>query len=112
MYYDSLEDATTWGSAVASSRPDQTYEQATVPTLGLFFEFDHSSPRDTPLLFHRALSTAGNGDFAIYVFPNTNHGAWEVASYRFNTKEIRRRDPEVFTTLVDWVARTVNAGQH
>ena len=80
----------------------------TVPTLGLFFEFDHSSSPSTPLIFHSALSHAGNGNFAIYVFPGMNHGAWEVESLRFNTREITRRAPEVFKTLVDWVVLMVN----
>ncbi len=108
MYYSDLEDATTWGSAVEAAPSARDYEHVTAPTLGLFFEFDHSSPPSTPLIFHRALSHAGNGNFAIYVFPGVNHGAWEVESLCFNTREITRRAPEVFKTLVDWVVLMVN----
>lgn len=105
MHYSDQEDATTWGSAVVSSPAERDYETVAVPTLGLFFEFDHSSTPETPLIFHRALSRAGNGHFAIYVFPQTNHGAWEVESYRFDTRKILRRSPEVFHTLASWVSR-------
>lgn len=111
MTYADENDATTWGSAVASAPAERTYEQVTVPTLGLFFEFDHSSTPDTPLLFHRALHRAGNGDYAIHVFPDTHHGGFEVESYRFDTQKLERRPPEIFLTLVDWVARHANTRQ-
>ncbi len=111
MTYDDLKDATTWGSAVESAPAERTYEQVTVPTLGLFFEFDHSSTPETPLIFHRALHKAGNGDYAIHVFPNTHHGGFEVESYRFDSQKLKRRPPEIFLTLIDWVARHSNTRQ-
>lgn len=105
MTYADLEDATTWGSALESAPAERTYEQVTVPTLGLFFEFDHSSTPETPVVFHRALHRAGNGEYAIHVFPNAHHGGFEVESYRFDTQQLQRRSPELFLTLVDWVTR-------
>lgn len=112
MTYDDVQDATTWGSALVSAPPARTYEQVTaVPTLGLFFAFDHSSTPETPWIFHRALHEAGNGDYMIRVFPKTHHGGFEVESYRFDTRQLSRRPPEIFATLADWVALQVNARQ-
>jgi len=107
MTYADLEDARRWGAALESSSPERAYAKVTVPALGLFFQFDHSSPPDTPWRFQRALAAAGNGDDAIRVFPDTNHGAWKVRGYRFDPAAIKGREPQVFRTLAEWVEERV-----
>lgn len=106
--YDSLDDACAWGTASQAHPPSRDFSQVTVPTLGLFFEWDHSSPPETPMDFHRALEAGGNADYEIIVLPGLNHGGWITpGGYRWTSGEIEGRSPEVFQILRDWVARQV-----
>jgi len=109
MTYADFADAREWGSALESSDPARDYAEVTVPALGIFFQYDHSSPPDTPWRFQRALIAAGNGDYTIRVFPGTNHGAWQVNGYRFDPDVISGRDPAVFPAIADWVEKRAGA---
>lgn len=109
MTYADFADAREWGSALESSDPARDYAEVTVPTLGIFFQYDHSSPPDTPWRFQRALIAAGNGDYALRVFPGTNHGAWKVNGYRFDPEVVSGRDPAVLPALADWVEERAGA---
>lgn len=90
--------------------PSRVYGQITsVPTLGVFFEFDHSSGPSSPDHFYRSLRAAGNSDFAVAMIPDANHGGFELdgMGYRFDTSKLKRRSPLLASTISDWIERHV-----
>ena len=94
--------------------PERVYGKvSSVPTLGVFFEFDHSSAPSSPYHFHKSLSAAGNGNFAVVMIPDAHHGGFVVdgLGYRFDTSMHKRRSPLLIDTVVDWVERQVNLRQ-
>ena len=91
--------------------PERVYGQiSTVPTLGVFFEFDHSSAPSSPDHFHNSLRAAGNSDFAVVMIPDAHHGGFVVdgLGYRFDTSKHKKRAPLLIDTVADWVERHVN----
>ncbi|MBD3298944.1 MAG: prolyl oligopeptidase family serine peptidase [candidate division Zixibacteria bacterium] len=90
--------------------PERVYGRiAAVPTLGVFFEFDHSSSPSSPGHFHQSLHSAGNGNYAIAIIPDTHHGGFVLngQGYRFDTSTLRRRSPLLIDTVIEWVERQV-----
>ena len=91
--------------------PERVYGRiSSVPTLGVFFEFDHSSAPSSPDHFHKSLSAAGNGNFAVVMIPDAHHGGFVVEGmgYRFDTSKHKKRSPLLIDTVADWVERQVN----
>jgi pimeloyl-ACP methyl ester carboxylesterase len=103
MTYDNLEDATGWGSSVEAAPAERDFERVRVPTLGVFFEFDHSNPQDPPVIFKRAM--ANNRDAEVHIIPGANHGGWAVDGYRWSSQTIDGRIPEFYSTVANWVDR-------
>jgi hypothetical protein len=78
----------------------------------LFFEFDESSPPDTPRIFLRGRMRGDDPDVTVRVFPNATHEAFVVD--RFPTAaaqgDITHLAPQVFRELRSWVADRVARG--
>ena len=90
--------------------PERVYGQvSSVPTLGIFFEFDHSSAPSSPDHFHKSLRLAGNSDFTVVIIPDAHHGGYLVngMGYRFDTSNHKKRSPLLADTVADWVERHV-----
>ena len=90
--------------------PQRVYGQiTTVPTLGVFFEYDHSSAPSTPYHFHQSLRYAGNGNTDIVLIPDANHGGFVLngMGYRFDTAKLTGRSPLLIDSVADWVERQV-----
>ncbi len=88
--------------------PERVYGQiSSVPTLGVFFEFDHSSAPSSPDHFYTSLRAAGNGDFAVVMIPDAHHGGFVVdgLGYRFDTSKLKKRSPLLIDTVANWVER-------
>jgi pimeloyl-ACP methyl ester carboxylesterase len=74
------------------------------PALGIFYEFDHSTPPDSPTIFLRNLTTgSASNDAAVRVFPNATHGGWTVSSYYFDTAKITRLESDSFYFIASWL---------
>ncbi len=92
--------------------PERVYGRITsTPTLGVFFEYDHSSSPSSPLHFLRALQEAANGNHTVVIIPDANHGGFllDGQGYRFNTSTLTGRSPIVIDTVADWVERQIAA---
>lgn len=110
MLAGALPAVTDIGAYQAEWSPQRVYGRiAQTPTLGEFFEFDHSSAPSSPVHFQEALHSAGNGNFAIAFIPGANHGGYLVGNrgYRFDTAALTARSPLLIDTVVDWVERQV-----
>jgi pimeloyl-ACP methyl ester carboxylesterase len=75
------------------------------PSLGVFFEFDHSSPPETPIDFLTGILQSKNKNVTVKVFTGANHGMWGVSGYNFVNNEITSRDPEIFKFIADWIIK-------
>ncbi len=92
--------------------PDRVYGRITsTPTLGVFFEYDHSSSPSSPLHFLDALQQAGNGNHTVTIIPDANHGGFVLdgQGYRFDTGTLTGRSPILIDTVADWVERQLTA---
>lgn len=108
-YEDFGEAVAGWSSETS---PDVFFRRLShVPSLGVYFEHDQSNPPDSPLLFRRAVESAGNPRVEVKTFPGVNHGAWVVDGYEFDPDAIEQRDPAVFESITDWVHGHVDASE-
>ena len=104
--YSNPDRVTEIGERQSQWPPSRVYGQVTqVPTLGVFFEWDHSSAPSAPLNFLTALRDAGNGDVNIAIIPESNHGGFIVGEdeYRFDTNKLTGRSPILIETVADWL---------
>jgi pimeloyl-ACP methyl ester carboxylesterase len=91
--------------------PEHDFARVSVPTLGLFFAFDESSPPESPSIFLRGRLRGGDHDVTVRVFPNTTHEAFIVDQFPTAAAQtnIDRLDPQVFREIRSWVADRVRA---
>jgi dienelactone hydrolase len=104
--YLNAERVTEIGEQQSQWPPSRVYGQVTkVPTMGVFFEWDHSSAPSAPQNFLTALRDAGNGDVHITIVPESNHGGFIVGEdeYRFDTSRLTGRSPILVETVADWL---------
>jgi len=86
-----------------SFEPSEEVKKVTCPTLGVFYEFDHSTPPDSPYLFLKSLANSNAKDISIRVFSNTTHGGWVVYSYYFDSSNITRQESKAYYYIVEWL---------
>jgi len=86
-----------------SNDPSLDVIKVKAPTLGIFYEFDHSTPPDTPSVFLNALRDSEARDISVRVFPNSTHGGWVVDSFYFDSSKITRMEPRAYYVIVDWL---------
>lgn len=101
--WESLDEARAFAEAEAGFVPADDFRRVQVPTLGLFFEHDHSTTPETPQIFLQALRSGGNGDVTVRVFPGGDHGGWVVDGFRMDRSQITRRLTEPFEFMRDWI---------
>ncbi len=92
--------------------PERVYGRITsTPTLGVFFEYDHSSSPSSPLHFLHALHEAGNGRYTVAIIQDANHAGFVLdgQGYRFDTGTLTGRSPILIDTVADWVERQIAA---
>lgn len=97
--------------------PAPALEELTVPTLALYAELDTQVPPDVNIpLVESALKTAGNMDYTIQIFEQTNH--WFAQADIGTTTEMRELTqhgqidhyeftPDFLKTLGDWITSKV-----
>ncbi len=105
--WESASEAREYSAAEAIYVPANDFRRVTVPTLGLFFEHDHSTTPETPYIFLEALLEGGNGDVTVRVFPGADHGAWVVDGFRMDRSQITRRLTEPYELMRDWILARV-----
>jgi len=86
-----------------SFEPSEEVKKVTCPTLGVFYEFDHSTPPDSPYLFLKSLANSNAKDISVRVFPNTTHGGWVVYSYYFDSSFITRQESTAYYHIIEWL---------
>ena len=86
-----------------SNDPSLDVKSVKAPTLGIFYEFDHSTPPDSPSIFLNSLLLSNAKDVSVRVFPNTTHGGWVVDSYYFNTAKITKMESKACYFIIDWL---------
>ncbi len=101
--WESVEEARDFAREEAAFVPADDFRQVTVPTLGLFFEHDHSTTPETPAIFLAALRAGSNGDVTVRVFPGGDHGGWVVDGYRMDRSRITHRLTAHLELLRDWI---------
>ncbi len=106
------EGVTEIGAYQSQWPPQRVYGRITsTPTLGVFFEYDHSSAPSSPLHFLHALQEAGNGSHTVAIIQDANHGGFVLdgQGYRFDTSRLTGRSPILIDTVADWVERQTAA---
>ena len=86
-----------------SNDPSLDIKKVNSPTLGIFYEFDHSTPPDSPTIFFNSLQESNSKDISVRVFPNATHGGWMVDSYYFDTSKITNVESKAYYFIVDWL---------
>ena len=86
-----------------SNDPSEDVKQVTCPSLGIFFEFDHSTPPESAQIFLRSLRKSRSKDVTIRVFPNSTHGGWSVQDYYFDSSKITRMESKALYFLTYWL---------
>lgn len=112
--WSSEAEAREYAELERDNVPERDFAGVSAPTLGLFFEFDESSPPETPWIFLRGRMRGGDPDVTVRVFPNTTHEAFVVNQFPTAAAQgdIIRLAPQVFRELRSWVAeRAANGDQ-
>lgn len=86
-----------------SNEPIFDVQKVNCPTLGIFYEFDHSTPEDSPILFLQGLQESRSKDYCVRIFPNSTHGGWVVENYYFDTGQIRYQNAEALKFIPAWL---------
>jgi pimeloyl-ACP methyl ester carboxylesterase len=110
--WNSEGEAREYAEREQDNIPEHDFARVSVPTLGLFFAFDESSPPDTPLIFLRGRMRGDDPDVTVRVFPNTTHEAFVVDQFPTAAAQtnVTRFAPQVFRELRSWVADRVATG--
>jgi len=106
--YTIKEGVTKIGEYQSQWPPERVYGQIDkTPTLGVFFEYDHSSAPSSPFHFLKSLHDAKNSDYTVVIVPDANHGGFVLngAGYRFDTNEFTGRSPILIDQIADWTER-------
>jgi len=83
--------------------PLEELKGISAPTLGIFHEFDHSTPPDSPVRFLDNMSRMPSADVTVRIFPKTTHGGWVVPSYYFHSMDITRMESDIYFFLANWI---------
>ncbi|MEX2530044.1 MAG: alpha/beta fold hydrolase [Gemmatimonadota bacterium] len=110
--WSSEAEAREYAELERDNVPERDFAVVSAPTLGLFFEFDESSPPETPRIFLRGRMRGDDPDVTVRVFPNTTHEAFVVNEFPTAAAQggITRLAPQVFRELRSWVADRVANG--
>jgi pimeloyl-ACP methyl ester carboxylesterase len=89
--------------------PTPTLRQLTVPTLAIWGQLDNNIMADkNKPAWDTALTTAGNRDYTLVVFPTANHDMLEATvGSNAEIKSLQRFVPSYFTTIEDWLAKRI-----
>ncbi len=107
--WKSKEDALNYAAKEKNNIPANDFRKVTAPTLGIFFEYDESSPPESPEIFLRSRLKGKNHNIMIRVFPNTSHEGFVVPWYSTKAREsnIKKIDPGIFQLLQSWVLQQI-----
>ncbi len=104
--WESEDEAREFGLREIAHTPAEDFRAVTVPTLGVFFEFDGSTPPDSPGIFAAALAESESSSFTVIQLPGLQHGSWVVEGYADSAARFATRSQEVNDTIADWLERT------
>lgn len=103
--WESPDEARRYVDKEKDNVPERDLTRVRQPALGIYFQFDESSPPDSPEIFVRGLRRAGNADLTLRVIPLTSHEGWVVEDYQREADEPPTRlAPEIFQMVADWIA--------
>jgi pimeloyl-ACP methyl ester carboxylesterase len=103
--WDSPDEARGYAGKEKDNVPERDLTQVTQPALGIYFQFDESSPPDSAVIFVRGLMQARNPDLTLRTLPGTSHEGWVVKDYQRAANEPPTRlAPEIFRMVADWIA--------
>ncbi|WP_350291487.1 alpha/beta fold hydrolase [uncultured Croceitalea sp.] len=83
--------------------PTDFLKDVYAPSLGIFYQYDHSTPPDSPARFIAGLTKSKSNDISARIFSNTTHGGWVVDGYYFNSKDITRMESKAFFHIIEWL---------
>lgn len=109
--WESEEEAYNYAAKEQDNIKANDFRKVNIPTLGLFFEYDESSPPDTPTIFLESRLQGKNDNVTIRVFPNTSHEGFIVSWYPTNStqSEITRIEPKIFHVLQSWIKEQIQS---
>lgn len=108
VVWSSPEEAAAYARRERDNIPEDDVARVAQPALGIYFEFDESSPPESAEIFLRALGRAGNPDVLLRKLPRTSHGGWVVRGLqREEDAPPTRLAPEIFRLVMDWVTGRV-----
>ena len=83
--------------------PARDLRKVRSPSLGIFYQYDHSTPEDTPKIFLENVRASRSSDVCVRIFPNTTHGGWMVPGYYFSTSEITHQNAKAYYFIINWL---------
>jgi pimeloyl-ACP methyl ester carboxylesterase len=110
--WSSEAEAREYAELERENVPERIFAGVSAPTLGLFFEFDESSPPETPWNFLRGRMRGEDPDVTVRVFPNTTHEGFVVDQFPTAAAQadITRLAPQIFGELRSWMIDRVADG--
>ncbi len=108
--WQSKEDALNRAIKEKNNIPANDFRKVTAPTLGIFFEYDESSPPESPEIFLNSRLKSENRNVTLRVFPNTTHEGFMVHGYstKAGKVNVKKIDPQIFRFLQSWILQQVN----
>jgi pimeloyl-ACP methyl ester carboxylesterase len=103
--WESESEASDYAVGELKNVPANDFREVTVPSLGLFFEFDGSSSPESPGIFAAALSDSKASSFEVIQMPGLQHGSWVVNGYADSASRFSTRDQEVNKVIANWLVR-------
>lgn len=108
--WSSPEDAAAYARLERDNVPEDDVASVRQPALGIYFGFDESSPPESPQIFVRGLTRAGNADYLLRSIPDATHEAWIVEDWLRKEREPPTRLSRlVFRLVADWIAEVIGA---
>jgi pimeloyl-ACP methyl ester carboxylesterase len=107
--WESEQEAHEYGEKEKLHDPSSDIQAVSVPSLGVFFEFDQSSSPASPGIFATALTNSKSPSFTVVQLPGLQHGSWVVESYADSASRFSTRSQKVNTTIINWLLG-INSG--
>lgn len=107
--WDSTDEAAEFYEKEYSREPGDDYKDLAIPTLGIFFQFDHSTTPQSPEDFLAGVQASKSPEVRVVVLPGLNHGSWgPYQSYRTPSSEVTFRSVRVNEVLKAWLDEIVS----
>jgi pimeloyl-ACP methyl ester carboxylesterase len=107
--WENEKEAKDYGLKEKQQIPSSDFQKVSVPSLGVFFEFDQSTAPASPGIFATALTSSNSPSFSVVQLPGLQHGSWVVEGYADSAARFSTRSQQVNTIIANWLTTTIGS---